>query len=265
MSDQVSDRLLQALRDDAGTRSRPGERNATIDRLVEACDAIVSGKARSLIKAGLPKAEMHYMRTVVAIKPPRVHEYVRARYQLDIQARRIPSSWTGPTATTLRKDSKLLEYVRVREQEQVALAPGNTPRSAAQAIDQIGDLGLRTEIRLLFARAMQAEQDLLRLKEGMRRMRPTVDLDSLMSGAVPSFDPAISLISLPAEGSKVLRKEDISNALAALAKLTTSSVLTRCGLELNDEHGNLIERTTRFELLSRDELNGLRLLVALKS
>jgi hypothetical protein len=262
MSDQFSDRILVALREDAGKRSRPAERNATIDRLVEACEDIANGRARSVIKEGLPHAEVSFLRACVPIKPPRIHEYVRARFQLDLQARRQHSQWTGPTATTLRKDAKLLEYVRAREQEQLALVPGKVKRSADQVIDEISDLGLRTELRLLFARALQSEQDLNRLKEGMRRMRPTLDIDLLIAGKITPRDFAQQVTALPSDRSKGPRKDDLAHAIAALAKLRNSSVLSRCGLELNKDHGNLVEKTTRFELLTRQELEGLRALVS---
>src|SRR6185437_667458 len=261
MSELLSTLIMTRLREAADKLVRPKERNGTLDRLTEACNDIANGKARAIIKEGLPDAEVSYRRSPVLIKPPRVEEYVSARRALDVKARRMPSNWTGPTATTIGKDTTLLEYVRVREQEQAALAPGKVSQSVDQTLDSVEDMALRTELRFVLAHARQAEQDLRRLKEGMRRMRPTIDIDSLIAGRGAVEMPkslevaAVSGVrALPHEGSE----EDFKQALIVVLKLTDPKFLSKFGLEFNAEFGNVVERKTRFELITTNELVALR-------
>ena len=258
MSESLSNQIMARLREEASKQSRPKERILTLDRLVEACDDIANGKARQIIRQGLPDAEIYYHRTPTLIKPPRIEEYIRARRALDVHARRTPSSWTGPLATTIRKDPKgLLEYVRVREQEQQAAAPNKVSRSIEQKLDQIEDMALVAELRFVLARARQAQHDLLRLKEGMRKLRPTIDVESLISGrgagAIP-YEPA----GTPALAQRGKSEGDLSRALTAVLKLMNPKFLSKCGLEFNSAFGNIVERKTRFELITADELSALR-------
>lgn len=254
MSDLVSHQLLEKLREAANGQLRPGERNGTLDRLVEACDAIASGQAHVVVKEGLPHAEFNFKRKPTLIKPPRIEEYVLARRALDLGKKRIPSTWTGPMAVTIRKDPALLEYVRTREQEQVAGAGGRVAPSADRVIDRIEDLALRSELRLLLARGRHAEQDLLRLKSAMRRLRPTFDVERLVLGAENNASgvPATSSHTLPAPAGATDAK--LRLAAIAIMRLSDQRFLAQFGLELSAEFGNVIERRTRAELISAEEL-----------
>lgn len=259
MSESLAARIMARLRDTADRQARPKERNGTLDRLVEACNDIADGKARAIIKEGLPEAEVNYRRPLVLIKPPRVEEYVLARRALDVRARRIPSPWTGPTATTIRKDAGLLEYVRVREQEQAAVVPGKVKQSVDQTLDRIEDMALRTELRFLLSHARQAEHDLRRLKEGMRKLRPTIDVESLISGRGTGKMPELEqsgIGALPVHHKS--GGDNLAHAFTAVLKLTNQRLLSKCGLEFSEEFGNVVERKTRFELITADELAALR-------
>lgn len=256
MSELLSSQIIAKLRSAADTQARPKERHGTLNRLEEACGDIASGRARVIIKSGLPDAEMHYRRSPTLIKPPRIEEYVLARRAMDVKAKRIPSIWTGPTAATIRKDVSLLEYVRVREQEQAAVRPGKIANSAERLLEQVEDLGARTELRFLLARARRCEQDIQRLKEGLRSMRPSLDIDALMAGRIEG---------LQAPSIQAFAREDVNVSLAvnAILRLTDTTFLSKCGLELDAEFGNVVERRTRVELISSDELSALRALTGL--
>ena len=258
MSELLSSGLLRKLREDADKLSRPAERHATIDRLVEACDAIASGDAREVIRKGNPDAEAGFRRRPTLIRPPRVEEYVVARRMQDVAARRR-SSWTGPMATTIRKDRALLDYVRAREEEQEAVRPGKVAPSADNLLDAVEDMNLRTQLRFVLAKARIAEQDLLRLKQGMRKLRPTLDFDKLLTGQTEGQLP--EKIASESTSPGALTSADaatLARATAAIMKLTSSAHLSRCGLEFNRDFGNVVERKTRFELLGADELAALR-------
>lgn len=260
MSELLSAQIMTRLRDEASKQARPKERNGTLDRLVEACNHIASGEARAVIKEGLPDFEAYYRRTPTLIKPPRVEEYVLARRMLDVKARHMPSSWTGPIAATIRKDPGLLEYVRVREQEQAAVAPGKVVPSVDQTLDRIDDMALRSELRFVLARARQAEHDLIRLKLGMRKLRPTIDVESLITGRGTGEMPnACSASEIPALPVPHRRSDtDLMHGIATVFKLMNSEFLAKFGLEFNAEFGNVVERRTRFELITAEELAALR-------
>jgi hypothetical protein len=159
-------------------------------------------------------------------------------------------------ATTIRKDAGLLEYVRAREQEQGASAPAKVTPSVDQILDRVEDMALRAQLRFIMAKARQAEHDLRRLKEGMRKLRPTIDIDSLIAG-----NPIEGSLSTPqplALSGPAERNDTALRALTAVMKLSATSVLSKCGLEYNEEFGNVVERKTRFELFTSEELAALR-------
>lgn len=254
MSDSLSSQLMAALRIDADDRLRPKERHGTLDRLEEACNAIAAGGALAVVRDGYPDAAFNFRRTPVLVKPPRIEEYILARRGIDVQARRVPSPWVGPIATSIRKDAKLLEYVRTREHEQLALSPTTVSKSVERALDQIEDLGLRAELRFRLARARQSESDLRRLKDGMRAMRPTVDIDALIEGRKSDAGASASLAALVV----VQDKQIAADLVTAVMKLTDARALAKCGLEFSDSFGNVIERKSRFELLTSNEVRALK-------
>lgn len=251
-SESLSTRMLASLRKEADESSRPKERNGTLSRLEEACNAIASGSARAIVGQGLPSAEVNFRRSPVRIVPPRIEEFVLAKRALDGRAGRIPSSWTGPTATTLRKDRKLLDYVRARDQELAAASGRFVPKTADKLLDDVQDLALRSELRLLLARGRQAETDLIRLRQGMRMLRPTVNIDLLIAGNPGQGEPESGGNALAIR--ETLDTHDVGRRLLSIAsKLTNSSALSRFGLEVHPEFENIVERKTKAELLDSDE------------
>lgn len=250
MSEMLSKQLMTSLREHAASCGRPNERNGTLDRLEEACDAIASGKAAGLIDRVLPDLAFRYRRPLVIIRPARIEEYVQARRLADGTAKRLPSRWTGPTAITIRKDARLLEYVKTRAAEQEGGVAAKVPDSAESMLSSVPDLSLRAELRLRLAKGHQAQQDLLRLREAMRLLR----VPSELYGA--SETPALgSDIAVPAD---TFLAEAVSIAAQVLGKLTTTQHLVRCGLEYVAEVGNVVERRTRYELLTADDIQALR-------
>lgn len=262
MSELMSDQILARLRQDADLGARPKERNATLDRLVLACNDIAGGRARSIIKEGFPDAEAFFRRSPVYIKPPRIEEYVLARRALDVRARRTPSLWTGPMSTTIRKDTGLLDYVRTREQEQAAVTPNKVVQSIDHMLDKVDDLALRTELRIVLARAQRDQHDLRRLKDGMRRLRPTIDVDGLIRGPTNGPFPAAAsqAPTLPAPDQASDRM--LLTAMAFIQKITDSKFLAKFGLEYSPDVGNIVERKTRAEFISSQELTSIRAIVS---
>ncbi|QEE24398.1 hypothetical protein CS053_07675 [Rhodanobacter glycinis] len=87
MSELISEQILARLKKEAGETGRPEQRLATLERLVEACNAVADGSALSLMQKGNPAAEAHFRRRWVSIVPPRIEDYVIARRALDLLAR----------------------------------------------------------------------------------------------------------------------------------------------------------------------------------
>ncbi len=158
-------------------------------------------------------------------------------------------------STTIRKDTSLLEYVRMREQEQLAVSPMKVTKAVERCLDDIEDLGLRAEIRFRLARAAQVEQDLRRLKEGMRRMRPTIDVDALVEGRKQEIANDLPAAQSVAEAKP---SQSVAQLVSAVSRLTDPRSLSKCGLVYNVEFGNVTERSSRFELLTADEVRALR-------
>lgn len=255
VTELLSEMVLARLRDEAAKCGRPKERLATLDRLTEACDAIASGAARKLVQRYRPDAAFHFARATTPIIPPRVDDYVRAK-QAEDGARRQATSWTGPTATTLRKDKGLLEYVRARAAEQGAAVAPRTPDSLEALLAGVTDLALRAELRIRLARGHRAEQDALRLKQAMRLLRAPMDIEPPGAGTRALPRPTDE------EVSAVPRADVVATAILILGKLTTKQHLARCGLEYLPDVGNLVERRTRYELLTREDLRALASLAA---
>lgn len=253
-----AEQILSQLRDDAQVCGRPSERLATLQRLEESCDAIASGQAESVIRAGLPEALHNFRRKPVLIRPPRIEEFVLAKRTLDLKAKRLPSPWSGPMATSLRKDVALLEYVRARAAEQLAAGGSQAAPSVEKLLDGVTDVAIRSELRFVLAQGRQARQDLLRLKEAMRKLRPT--LPSVDASSVGSDCPGMDISSVLPPAADIARDATQANALIAFKKLINPSHLARCGLEYVPSSGCVVERKTRIEFLSRDEVNALNVL-----
>lgn len=266
MSDALSTQIFARLRSEADQSSRPKERHGTLDRLFEACNDISSGKARAIVKEGFSDAEVNFRRSPTLIKSARIEEYVFARRAIDAKAKRVPSQWTGPVSTTIRKDTDLREYVQVRQQEQTAAVVGKVSESSDKLLDKIGDLALASEIRFVLSKARQTENDFKRLKAGMRMLRPTFDIDGLINGLTrpENFTEQVpaELPALPAP--QPFDAKTLKVFTTAVLKLTDGKFLSKFGLELNLDYGNLVERKTRFELFSSEELAALKALAGLR-
>lgn len=264
MSDSLSSEILERLRNEADASVRPKQRNATLDRLVEACNDITSGKALAIIKKGLPEAEVNFRRHPIKLIPIRIQEYVEARLAIDASAKVTKSTWTGPRDLTIRKDPSLYEYVQVRAQEQLAANPGKLVEKIDKTLDQVEDLALRSELRFILSRARQDSHDLRRLKAGMRKMRPTIDVDAIIKGInTVDTSPSASVNgAFPALPSQV-DEQNSAHAVTAIMKFQNSKILSKCGLEYSLEFDNVVEFKTRFELITNEELVALRKLVGI--
>lgn len=250
----ASELIIFRLREEADRMERPEIRHATLDRLVEACDAIASGEARKVIKQGYPKAEVNFQRPPVAIKPPRVEEYVVARRAIDQRKGVSPSSWTGPVAASLRKEMDgMLAYVRAREEEQGTTRIPKTATPVEEALESLSDHVLKTRLRRELAEGRQAVHQLAVLKRAISTLRPTFDIDDFVRGDLAeSAAPSVQALPAPPRLMNNREQEALS---VLLARLTNDVELSEFGLTFDGRR--VKHRDTRGTLVSPEMLSAL--------
>lgn len=263
--------ILARLRAEADKLERSDIRHATLNRLVEACDAIASGAARKVIRQGNPQAEIHFQRTPVSIKPPRIEEYVVARRLIDQRNDILQSDWTGPIASSIRKESRgLLAYVRAREAEQQITPIPKARAPVEEALEAIEDRILKMRLRRELAQARQATNELAVLKRAMLTLRPTFDIDSVIRSAgstLPSDAANPVAASLPETNKKAVELVVQPPGLEALRSLfrllSDDSQLSEFGLTFDGRR--VKHRDTRTTLVSAEALAALSALVSTKA
>lgn len=256
-----SDKIMERLRIEAQERGRPAQRLATLDRLEEACNDIASGKASEFIRSAgqadpsLKEAyDNHYKRGVVAIKPPRIEEYVKARRIFD-QRKGVKSAWTGPTSVTLRSEPDgMLAYVRKRETEQENLArKGKRSPALDDDIDQIADMSTRQRVRFALDDGREAKRQLNLLKQGLVKI-PGIDVHAILE---QHFDPAARSTSttsaLLSSGLTAADTQILRNLVARLTDVTTLA-----SHELEYDGQRIKNKATNQALIEKPELAVLK-------
>jgi hypothetical protein len=154
---------------------------ATLARVVEACDDILSGGAARRARAAKEDPQV-FDPDFVKLTPRVIGLYVRFRARLD----RGPTEWTGPHSSTIRGWRELAEYVRLRAAE--AYRPGRpkrpTPssRKTDEIVDGIENMHDRARLRETVARGRETKRQLDIMSEGLRKKFPEIDIDALREG-----------------------------------------------------------------------------------
>jgi hypothetical protein len=167
--------LMLKLRKEAGNDTT-GKRLATLDRLETACHAILSGEAFQL-------ARKHHFPTQ-RFKPSRrrfvaedVHEYVKLRRVIDGSR----GKWDGPTATFLRADKGLKEYIEAFETENFGdrkTAGSSKKKALDKIIDEIPSLTDRLEVRNVIEHGRRAQAQLTKARMVVKKVA-RIDLDQI--------------------------------------------------------------------------------------
>ncbi|MBK1841655.1 hypothetical protein JHL17_30075 [Azospirillum sp. YIM B02556] len=257
MAERASEMVLRRLREGAKRMGRSEVRDATIDRLVEACNAIESGAAANLVKAVTGKD--HGLRLNPKINPSTVEKYVKARGKTD-------KAWTGPTRVTIQKDPDLLAYVEARDDERVKpdLPKRPTPkrRQIEDAISLLPSVEVRMELRheLDAGRAAQRHLDILRA--GLRKI-PGVDINALLHGAGAPQIEAKSTLANGQAGNAIpaMSDEDRGILKMLIDRLNNPDELSRVGMEF--ENNRVRHKTTRQALVKPAEMALLRRLAGM--
>jgi len=258
--------IMVRLKAEAGEFKRPEQRLATLRRLEEACDDLASGKGTEIIRSAAkyhPELQAifdaHHRGGTIAIKPPRIAEYVRARRILD-QRNGVKSAWTGPTDVTIRGDREgLLAYVRRREIEQENVVKRRKrPAGLEDDVDQIPDMNARQRIRFELDDGREAKRQLRLIKSGLLKI-PAIDLASVLENsetvAVPSDRKKLAIPSSEPVGPDWhLLLENLVTRLADKALLAS--------FDLENDGNRIINRSTREALIRKPELALLKRLAA---
>jgi hypothetical protein len=174
-----ADALMGRLQEEAKRTGDPRPL-ATLARVVEACDEILSGAAARRARAAKEDAQI-FDPDFVKLNARIIGLYVRLRARLDKGA----TEWTGPHPSTIRSWKELVQYVQLRAAE--AHRPGRPKRPAPstrktdQIIDGIENMHDRAQLREMIAKGRQAKRELDIMSEALRKY-PEIDIDALREG-----------------------------------------------------------------------------------
>lgn len=240
-SDKLSARLEQEMIDDAETRTRPHDRRASIERLIEACNAIADQSGNALIAAYVSKPPPRHGYN---ISPTTVDWYVKAR------------GWPGPVRGTVQSDPFFKRYVDARESERPQPKGRRKTSNKSRDFDRIlTGLPLLEDKMLVFEeldRGWRAERDLQILKQGLRGVMP-IDIDELVTGT------SRSRADVP---TSHLVDADRKTLLELIKRITDPQKMRRMGLTVD---GDRLRQTSGTEetLIRPQEMQLLRRLARL--
>lgn len=257
MSELLSEQVLRRLRYEAAETGRPDQRLATLERLVQACDAVADGSALPVVQRGNPAAEMHFRRRWVSIVPPRIEEYVIAKRAIDRkEGRRSP--WTGPVASSLRKEGDgMLAYVRARELERKGTLESGVserPHPWWHLLEGITDEKVRLLLMRALAEGCEAKKQVAALKRAVLLCSSAFDVDAYLRGEEQPSDkrPDAASSQIATSGSRIVPKAAAEPLSALLGRLRNNKLLA--GFELEYDGARVRQRVTKETLVSSIEL-----------
>jgi hypothetical protein len=200
-ADDLMGRLIKE-----GERAADSRRIATLSRLVEACDDLLSGQAYKLAKSAKRNPEF-FNPNFFRLNSNAVHQYVRLRAHLDGSR----TSWTGPVATTIRADRDLMAYLKMRESEVNRPATrklrGSRSGKLEDVVNGLQSITDQAIVRQALAdgRAWKRELDILL---ATLRLVPSIDVDALREGKTMSASEPAGTVSnaISSEESRTLKK-----------------------------------------------------------
>lgn len=181
-------------------------RIGTLARLVEACDEILSGEAYKRAKSARQDPEA-FNPNFVKLNSRLIEMYVRFRARLE----KGEKEWTGPVATTIRREKDLMTYLKLRDAE--ANRPGkpkrptSRSRRADEIIDRIDNIHDQALLREVLAKAREAKRQLDIMVDALRK-HPEIDVDALREGRYTrrKVDGPEAQSVMSADDTKVIRE-----------------------------------------------------------
>ena len=206
----LSEQIFQRLSEEAASRPRGSRVLGTLRRLREACDDIVSGKARDYArKAGMDATRFGRPGRPI-LNSKAVQDYVEIRQRLSTMAGDLNSEWTGPHQSTIRGREDLLHYLRQRQAEASGkkFNPERAPR-AAKVIDIVATVPLREDRDVLSMEIEKLRRESAQgniLRRALEDM-PGIDVDTLIrrDPTAASRRRETTIEPLPPSDRKILR------------------------------------------------------------
>jgi hypothetical protein len=249
-SDEAEREILQSAIANAAAYERSISPLGTLARVVEACDAIISGDAATLAQ-GLRQHTDSLRLGRTPLNSRTIDAYIRLREIVDRRAK-VPSEWTGPRDSTIRRTDDLRKYVDVRRDAMTSKprpSSGSRARRVEEVVGGIASPEARQDLRFTLEQGYVAQRQLAILKKAIETNFPAIDLGALVSGQ-GSSQPAPKSLDEPAR-----------RALAQLAaKLEDQQHLRHFGL-VNDGKRIKLAQPPGTQLIEKAELEALMLLL----
>lgn len=243
--DEAEREILMSLVSNAAAHDRSLSPLASLARVVEACDAIISGDAATLAQS----LDLHtdFLRPVrTPLNSRTIDAYIRLREIVDRRASR-PTEWLGPRDATIRR-TELKKYVDTRR-DGMAAKPRPSSGSRARRVEEIvGSLSspeARQDLRFTLEQGYVAQRELKLLKKALETTSSGVDLSSLFAGRSAAAPAALTM------------DEPARRALAQLAaKLQDPQHLRHFGLT-NDGRRIKLAQAPGTQMIEKAELEAL--------
>lgn len=221
----TADALMDKLKTEAMRAADP-RRLATLARLTEACDELLSGEAYKRAKAAKRNPDF-FNPNFLRLNSNTVHQFVRLRAHLDGSG----TSWTGPVATTIRAEKSLMDYLRLREHE--AKRPRSQksrgPRSGKleEIVNGLQSITDQAILRQALADGRTWKRQLDILLATLRRI-PSIDTQALREGNV------MSSVRSETSSPNALSVEEIRALRKMLLRWRDNDQLAEFGLEFRN-------------------------------
>jgi hypothetical protein len=251
MSDPSAKQILERLHAEACGSTKPKVREATLNRLVEACDAIESGAAADLCRQVL--GSDRGLRFNPQINPSTVALYVQARRAAD-------PTWKGPGRVTNQRDPGLKAYIDAREDERRKPSPRQRPSDKVKrledAIAAVQSIEVRMELRHFLEAGRQAMRQLQMLRAGLTKI-PGVDIEKLLLGHSEAAKQPLGGSVTTEGGLNLLSPAEQGLLRQLVERFTDVDEMGRCGLSAQTGRvkaigsGTTIVRARELALLRR--------------
>jgi hypothetical protein len=243
--DEAEREILKSLVSNAAAHDKSLSPLASLARVVEACDAIISGEAAALAQS----LDLHtnFLRPArTPLNSRTIDAYIRLREVVDRRASRL-SEWLGPRDATIRR-TELKKYVDTRRDAMAAKprpSSGSRARRVEEVVGSLTSPEARQDLRFTLEMGYVAQRELKLLKKALETTSPGVDLSALITGRSAAEPAAFAL------------DETSRRALAQLAaKLEDPEHLRHFGL-INDGRRIKLAHPPGTQMIEKVELEAM--------
>lgn len=193
-TDEAEREILRSGINNAAAYDRSISPLGTLARVVEACDAIISGDAAGLAR-DLKQQENVLRSGRTPINSRTIDAYIRLRHFADQRAR-IPSEWVGPRDATIRRTEDLKKYVDARRDALASKArpsAGSRARRIEEIVGSLTSPEARQDLRFTLEQGYVAQRQLTLLRKAIETNFPAVDLNAVVNGQASAAPNTLAL------------------------------------------------------------------------